>query len=181
MMDAEMPSPVPLEQLDTRVNAGGSVDPERLRYVNRLLGSRQGLNTALFGAFYFAMSIDRASHYPWSSGLTPLVALAFFLAAYQRWIPKYYQRRFGSVQPQEPSARWFGLFLLTIVLLLFIGQPLAHYLDPKVAGFVDGLHLKISDPAHQIDLSAPFLWIVVSLSGLRWQIRRWERPQLSFL
>jgi hypothetical protein len=184
MKDAELSSPVPVEQqVDTDVNGGVSVDHERLRYVTGLLGSQKGLNTALFGAFYFFISIDRISGWSsvWSSGLALLVALAFFLAAHQRWVPRYYERRFGFVQPQEPSAWWFGLLLLTIVLLLFIGQPLAHYLDPKVAGFVDWMHLKISDPVHQIDLSAPFLWIAVSLSGLRWHIRSWERPQLSFL
>src|SRR5690349_20245035 len=166
MMDAEMPSPVPLEQqVGTHVNAGGTVDPERLRRVTRLLGS-QPLDLAIFGAFLFSISIGRALDSPWASALTTLVAAAFLLVTIRRWIPEYYQRRFGFVKPQEPSVKWFGLFMLTIVLLLFIGQPLAHYLDPRVAGLVDWVHLKISDPAHQIDLSPSFFWIVVFLIGL---------------
>ncbi len=88
--------------------------------------------------------------------------------------------RFGSVQPHELSAGQFAILLSILVALLFVGQPIAHCLDPRVSMFVHQAHLMISDPAHQINLWPSFLWIVLFLSSLRWRMRNAERPQLYF-
>jgi hypothetical protein len=181
MRDIELPSLVSQErQVAGQVGGEGTLDHERLRYVTRLLGSRQGLTVALFGAFLFLGEVGDI--WDWPSGwLGDLVMLGGGLAMYRRWIPSYYQRRFGSVEAQEPSARWFGFFLLTLIVLLFVGQPLAHYLDPRVLRLVDQVHLLISDTAHQINLTPSLLWITLFFIDLRGHMRSWERPGLCFL
>jgi hypothetical protein len=65
------------------------------------------------------------------------------------------------------SAKQFAFFLAIIVVLLFVGLPLARYVDPKVSSFGGSLHLMIHDPTHQIDLSPSFLWMVCFLGSLR--------------
>lgn len=174
------------QQADSSADSEASAERERLGYVTRLLGGQQGLYTALFGTVLFFMSVEKSGIGPADGGLLPawlpwIVGLGILLAAYKRWIPKYYQQRFGSVQALEPSAKWFGLFLLTLLVLLFIGQPLARYLDPRFSSFADRFHVMISDPAHQINLAPSFFWMAVFLSRLRWHMRRWERQESYFL
>jgi hypothetical protein len=77
-------------------------------------------------------------------------------------------------------ARQFAILLLVLVSLLFVGQPIAHDRDARVSRLVDGAHLMISDPAHQINLWPSFLWILLILSSLQGHLRRTEFPNLSF-
>ncbi len=65
MQDAEVPSPASFEQrMDPPINGEVTVDHERLRYVTRLLGSQQGLNTALLGALVFWVNVKDTRDWP---------------------------------------------------------------------------------------------------------------------
>lgn len=152
---------------DSPANREQPVDRERLRYITRLLGSPPGLNTALLGAFFLFMSAEGIVHWMnrWWGLLAGLVwllvfvaGMRIFLAASERWIPEYYQRRFGSAQAaREPWSKWGARFFLAFLVLLLIGWPISHYLD-----LASRLHLMISDPGRQIDLSPSLLWIAAA-------------------
>jgi len=185
-------STAPLEQqLDIQAIAQATVDHERLRYVTRLLGSQQGLNTALLGTLLFWMNVPDAldcgsGWWKQLAWLVGLVGLTIYFVAGQRWIPEYYQRRFGSVQAARvPSSKWDALFFLAILVLLFvvifIGQPINHYLDPVVSRLVSRLHTMISDPERQINLWPSLLWMWLFFSSMRWHIPSIERQRSFFL
>jgi hypothetical protein len=165
------------------------LDHERLMYVTRLLGSHQGLNTALVGTVLFFMNAGEILH--WLSGWSKLLAAPASLAlaigslkiltAADSWIPEYYQRRFGSVQAARvPGSRWSALFwlavLLTFPVLLFFGQPIAHYFDPVASH----LHMMISDPDRQINLWPSLIWVALLSGRLRWHMSGIERQRGYF-
>ncbi len=142
-----MPSPLTVEQQsDEPTNWEVPVDHERLRYVTRLLGSQQGLNTALVGMLLLLAEISNPGGW-WDLLALPasLLGIKIYLAASERWIPAYYQQRFGSVQAtRKPWSKWDALLFLAFLVLLFVwiffGQPIAHYLDPMASR----LHILIS-------------------------------------
>lgn len=180
MADTEISSSTGLEHVNPLSGSESGIDRERLRYVTRLLGTQQGLSTALFGLYLFFADGGDIYGGPlrgWWPTLARLSAIAIYAIAVKQWIPRYYQNRFGFVEAQESGGKWFGLLLLAIVVLIFIGQPLGHYLD-LIASRV---HTTISDPRGRVDLFAPFLWIALFLGNLRWRLRSWERTQLCFL
>jgi hypothetical protein len=167
------------------------VDHDRLRYVTRLLGSPPGLNTALLGTVVFLSSnIDEVSHWltGWWRLLVVLAWLALLVAclriyiAAQEWIPEYYKRRFGSVQAaRKPWSKWDALFFLALPVLLFIGWPIAHYLDPVASTFLGHLHMLISDPARQINLWPSLIWVALLCAGLRRPMSSIERQRVYFM
>jgi hypothetical protein len=167
---ARLPSIMtPSEQLGSTADGEVPVDHERLRHATRILGTRQGLYTVLFGALYLLMELGDEWEWrgEWSIRLTVLAGIPVLMVAYRRWIPRYYRKRFGHVEPREISAKQFGVFLGVIVLLLFVGEPLAHRLDPMVSSFSNRLHLAISDPAHQVNLWPSFFWTAMLISSMR--------------
>jgi hypothetical protein len=180
-----LPSTVTLEQqVDGHASGEVTVDHERLRYVTRLLADQPGLNTALLGTFLFLEEIlDLVSGW-WTllAGLAMLVGFKSYLAASKRWIPEYYQRRFGSVQAaRKPWSKWDALFFLAFLMLLlvwiFLGQPIAHYLDPVASR----LHKLISDPGREINLWPSLLWAVLFCGSLRGHMSSIERQRLYFM
>ena len=117
-------------------------------------GSQQGLNTALVGMLLLLAEISNPGGW-WDLLALPasLLGIKIYLAASERWIPAYYQQRFGSVQAtRKPWSKWDALLFLAFLVLLFVwiffGQPIAHYLDPMASR----LHILISDPGRQINL-----------------------------
>lgn len=171
-----MPSQVILEQqTDSPANREVPVDRERLRYVTRLLGSQPGLNTALIGTFVFFLSAEKVLNGWWSllAWVAALVGLRIYFVADQRWMPKYYQQRFGSVRAaREPWSKWDALLGLAFLVLLVIGWPIAHYFNPIASRLLGNLHTMISDPAGQIDLSPSLLWIAAFYGSLRFRMRQ---------
>jgi hypothetical protein len=166
------------------------VDHERLRYVTKLLGSPPALNMALLGTLLFFGNVIALG---WPSGWwTLLEALAIvvfgrtYLPAYERWIPEYYQKRFGSVQAaRKPWSKWDALFflafLLAFLVLLFVGEPSTHYLGPVASSFLGHLHTMISDPARQINLFPSVFWVLLFCGSLRWHMSSVERQKLYFI
>jgi len=166
-------------------------DHERLRYVTKLLGSHQGLYMALLGTMIFFMNTGEILQHwvsRWSILLAALapVALAIggakILIAADRWIPQFYRRRFGSVQAaRAPGSKWNALFslglLLAFLVLLFLGQPIAHCFDPVASH----LHMMISDPDRQINLWPSVYWAVLLCGSLRWHMSGIERQRAYFM
>jgi MFS family permease len=191
MREARVLSTVTSEESEWPPNGGTPVDHERLKYVTKLLGSHQGLYTALLGTVIFFLDTGKILQHwvsRWSTLLAALatVALAIgsakILIAADSWIPEYYQRRFGSVQAaRAPGSKWNALFslalLLAFLVLLFLGQPIAHYFDP-----VDShLHMMVSDPDRQINLWPSVFWVVLLCGSLRCQMSGIERQRLYFM
>jgi hypothetical protein len=173
------------EQPHPRTDGEMLVDHERLRYVTRIYAGQQGLYTVLLGASLLLIELGDAWRGEGLWGLLDFLVtmggLWIYLAAYQRWIPKYYQKRFGHVEPRQPSAIWFAIFLGLIVVLLFLGRSFAHRIDPVISSFGERLHLMISDPAHQINLWPSFFWTTLFIINLGRNLRSMGRQNLFFL
>jgi hypothetical protein len=164
--------------------AGGGVDHERLKYVTRLLSAQQqGGNTVLLGALLFWIEANDIWHWHWASGwvggMAWLVGLVVFVRASQRWIPRYYERRFGHVEPQEISAKQFGILLLVLLAMAFFSWPIANYFEPTVSNFLGRVHVMISDPSQQVNLLPSFLWLTAFFTSLLWP-RKMGRQGLCF-
>ena len=158
-----------------------SVDQERVKYVTGLLGNQnQGLNTALLGTFFFLTEASFDWAPKWAIGLALMVGMIVFVVASTSWVPKYYRKRFGQVEPEEISAKQFVILLLALIALLFVGQPIARYLDPLSSSLLGRAHLLISDPSHQINLWALSFWVALLLISLLWHRRR-DGQWFSFL
>lgn len=171
-----------LSDAPPKTRSSGEVDHERLRDATRILGGQQGLYTVCFGAVLLLPELDHVWNglTGWWAVLVGLGVLAIYLAALKRWIPSYYQKRFGHVEAQGPSVKQFAVFLFVIVALFFFGEPLAHHADPMIAGFVDRRHTMISDSNHQINLWPLLFWILVCFSSVRVHPRRMRTPGLYF-
>jgi hypothetical protein len=158
------------------------VDRERLRYVTNILGAHQGLYTVWFGLFFLLMEEGNVWEWRgvWLFRLTVKAGILILIVAHL-WVPRYYRKRFGHVEPREMSAKQFCLLLGVILLLIFFGEPLAHRVDPMISSFSNRLHLAISDPAHQVNLWPSFFWTAMLISSLRGALRSIEWPRLYFL
>lgn len=179
-----MLSTVTSEESDSLPNGGAPVDHERLRYVTRLLGAQQGLQIALLGTLLFWIEANDIWHRHWTrgwaGGLAWLVGAVLFVRAWQRWIPRYYERRFGHVEAQEMSAKQFVTLLATLVALAFFGHPVSNYFEPMVSKLLGRVHVMISDPSQQVNLFPSFLWMAMFSSSLRWPLRKMERQRQCF-
>jgi hypothetical protein len=155
-----------------------SLDRERLAWIAKTVAVQGGIGTASLGAMLFVMEITDVFRWVFLIML-PVVVLYYF--AYQRWIPDYYQKRFGRVEAREPTGKGcvialailFGLFLFS----LFFGGVAIRYLS-SVSGWI---HLMIFDPAHQINLLPLALWTGLFLSSLASRPSKTERQQRYFL
>ncbi len=182
MQDVRLPSVVTSERQLPNRRGEGPVDHERLKYFTRALGSPQGLYSVLIGTFFLLNELGDIWKGPrgWLAALAMLAGIWILLAAYTRWIPRYYQRRFGHVELQQPSAKQLAIFLSVIVILVFFGRFFANRIDTVISSFGDRLHVMISDPAHRINLWPSFLWMACIVSSLRWNLRAIERQRLGF-
>jgi hypothetical protein len=84
---------------------------ERLRYITENFQSLQGLTWVAFGGFLALSGIEDIPGvvFPlWLKYLMKLLAIGLPLAAFL-YVPKYYERRFGSVEwrvgPPTPNCR----------------------------------------------------------------------------
>jgi hypothetical protein len=93
-----------------------------------------------------------------------LLGLGLGLAAV-RYIPKYYERRFGSVEWRvgPPNAKLPILalaFVVVLLVILFFGPAVGRHLDSVVAELSNWSHRMISDPDHRANL-APALFLLL--------------------
>lgn len=103
------------------VDTETSVDPVRLRFLTENFASLQGLNQVVLGVVFLLQPMEEALHVyckswpiPW--WLTSDILVAVCIAAF-RWVPNYYQRRFGCVEQRSPSNRQVVIFLLALIVL----------------------------------------------------------------
>jgi hypothetical protein len=96
------------------------VNRQRIANATRILGGRQGLYSALLGCLLLSTELGPLWPRGWSHGLVDLVVLAVFVLAYNRWIPEYYEERFGSVQKKEMTAKDLGIPLAVLLGLFFL-------------------------------------------------------------
>ena len=149
--------------------AGDPTKYERLRYVTENFQSLQGLTWVAFGGY---LALSDSDNIPglalplWLKLLMKLLSIGLVLA-FVRYIPKYYERRFGSVE-------WrFGLssakvpiyalaFAVMFLVILFVGPAGGRYLDSVVAELSNVAHRMISDPDHRANLG-PALFLFAFL------------------
>jgi len=145
---------------------------ERLRYVTENFQSLQGLTWVAFGGF---LALSDTENIPgivfpwWLKLLMKLLGMSLVLAAV-RYIPKYYERRFGSVEWRVgPHDAKFPIFVLAIVVMflviLFFGPSVGRYLDSVVSELSNVAHRMISDPDHRANLSPVLYWFALLCAG----------------
>jgi len=131
----------------------------RLRYVTENFKSLQGLTWVVLGSEFLLLKIEDVVGELLPSWLL-LLAEGVILAALM-YVPKYYQTRFGSVEPRTPSNKHAVLFLLVLLALGWFGHPLGRYLDSAIPQASSQIHLMISDPDHRANLLPVFFWTVM--------------------
>lgn len=151
---------------------------ERLRYITENFQSLQGLTWVALGAVFFLTSSEDVSGIalPWWLGLliVPLGIAAF------RYIPKYYEQRFGSVEPRYPSNTHAVIFLIVILVLAFCGRSIGRYADSVVPQVSNKIHGMISDPDHRANLSPILFWVVLVFAGPSRRPKDLVRVRLAF-
>jgi len=145
---------------------------DRLRYVTENFQSLRGLTWVAFGGFF---ALSETENIPgivfpwWLKLLMKLLSIGLTLAAV-RYIPKYYERRFGSVEWRvgPPDAR-FPIFVLAMVVMflviLFFGPSLGRYLDSVVSELNNVAHRMISDPGRRANLPPVLYWFALLCAG----------------
>jgi hypothetical protein len=163
-------------------------DPERLKYVTRsfLALQGQGLNLVAFGAAFFLYSINDAFFRGSAISLWLVIAAGTALAAAFRYIPKYYERRFGTVESASLSNKQFVVFLSVILGLVFFGRSIGRFADSFAASASDRLHAAMSDPGHRVSFLPVLFWcsfLCLDLIGVLWRSRRTapSRPYFSLV
>lgn len=140
---------------------------ERLRYVTENFQSLQGLTWVAFGGSFALSDVENISGvaFPWwLELLMKVLGIGLALAAI-RYVPKYYERRFGSVEWRvgPPDAR-LPIFALAIVVMflviLFFGPSVGRYLDSVIPELSNVAHRIISDPEHRANLGPALLLFV---------------------
>ncbi|MGB6387358.1 MAG: hypothetical protein WBD25_16730 [Terriglobales bacterium] len=132
-------------------DARSALSAERIKYVTEHFHELQGLTSVALGTGFLLTDSLRyvyPDHSPW----LVLLWLPIFLAF--RYLPKYYQRRFGWVEPQAThmTNKQFVFLLLVLLALLFFGRPIGRYADSIVAD-VDSMI-----PAHPVTFLPAILW-----------------------
>ena len=136
---------------------GASIDPRRLKFVTENLAALQGLNTVAVGAAMFLLSIEDIWNLPWWARLiSGSLQLVFLIIVARGLVVKYYERRFGRVEPKAKSSttRREAIGCLTTILLiaaaLMWGRQLEVWVDATLIG----------DPSGQIRLLALLVWTI---------------------
>jgi hypothetical protein len=128
------------------------VDPQRLKFITENLAVLQGLNFAVVWTLPW-----------WANLLSETLQLGLFIVFYRGIMARYYERRFGRVEPKpkSPMTRREGIGCLVNILLV-------------VAGLIWGLRLEawvdatlIGDPSGQIRLLALVFWIMWLSKSIR--------------
>lgn len=163
-----------------------NLEPGRLQRITQSLLSLQaggGLTYAAAGLALFSASIDGVLPGGFTGFLTAFAAVTLFLA--YRYIPKYYERRFGHVEPAKYSmgrgeavvfllsVTLFLLYILYLLIAPFIGLAVGRSLGVFLGSPVDQVHVLIHDPEHLVHFG-PILFCALTIS-LRAVSRRRDR------
>jgi len=152
--------------------AEARANKERLRYVTENFESLQGLKSVGTWSFLFLLEIEHVPGVvlPW---WVWLLSFGLFFAAF-RYVPKYYERRFGSVESRvAPIHPFVAILVLIFVVMLFLWPVLARYANPVVAEVgnmahevSNVAHRVISDPDHRANLLPVLYWLALLCGGI---------------
>lgn len=155
-----------------RTDAEVALDPHRLRYLTENFTGLQGLNFVLLGVFFLLSAMDEVYGASWPIPGWWLWAIWAALIGAMRYTPRYYLRRFGYVEPRNPSNKQVVIFVLVLLMLFVYHRSLDRY----VSDLTQVIHSMISDPDGQVKLAPILLWIVsLSTSLLKRSLRTIER------
>lgn len=151
---------------------------ERLRYVTENFQSLQGLTWVAFGGFLALSTTDDIPGvlFPWWLKLLLRLLSLGSVLAFVRYIPKYYERRFGSVEwrfgPSSAKVPIYALaFVVIFLIILFVGPAGGRYLDLVVAELSNVAHRMISDPDHRANLGPALFLFAFLFPSSRWASR----------
>lgn len=160
---------------------------ERLKYVTQNFQSLQGLTWVAFGGFFALSDTENIPGvvFPWwLKLLMKVLGLGLALAAV-RYIPKYYERRFGSVEwrvgPPNAKLPIFALALVAVFLvILFFGPAVGRYLDSVIPEISNVAHRMISDPDHRANLGPALCLVVLLWPGISGKTSGLQRRRTVF-
>lgn len=140
------------------------IDPQRLKFITENIASLQGLNSVALGAWGFLFSVQDVWSLPWwAKLLSGTVQFVLLIVIARGLVVKYYERRFGHVEPKtkSPTTRREAIGCLVAILLfaaaLIWGRRLEVWVDTILIG----------DPSGQIRLLALLFWTVWLSKSLR--------------
>jgi hypothetical protein len=129
---------------------------DRLRYVAGNYQSLQGLTWVCLGGGLVLLETEGIPGitFPWWLNLLGC-GLVFVAVQY---VPKFYERRFGSVESRVSPINIKSLALvLALLFALFLWPGIARHGNPVAAKVSSVAHRMISDPGHKVNLW-PFLY-----------------------
>lgn len=95
-------------------------EPERLKFITEHFSALQGLNFVAVGTMFFLWSVgDILPVRLWADLLA--IGLLIFVV---RCLPKYYEHRFGRVEPKGPTNLQAIVFVVIIIVCLIWGRHL---------------------------------------------------------
>jgi hypothetical protein len=161
----------------TAIAEANSPDPSRAREIARAISAR-GLLCATYGMGLFFVQVDDV--WPGKRGwgiLFGLLPLALYLGA-GRVVKRYYERRFGWVEPVEPgsvSNRAFVILMVTLIFLFFFGRPI----ESALSGFAGYLNVMLSGSGRSFFWHPAALWTVWFFPALVFSRNR-DWPTITF-
>jgi hypothetical protein len=126
-----------------------SPDPSRAREIARAISAR-GLWFAVFGLTMFLFEVDAV--WGWNPFLG-LLSFALFMCA-DRFVNKYYEQRFGWVEPPSISTRGFVILMGTLIMLFFFGR----YVESALSGLGAYLDTMFSNSGRSVLWQPAAFW-----------------------
>ena len=107
---------------------GGRLEPERLKFITEHLSGSQGLILAAMGVWLFLNSAERVWPFPWWGNFLIWAVSVLLVVLMFRYLPKYYERRFGRVEAKGMTplqAMIVGALIIAIPIFLIGWQIVA--------------------------------------------------------
>jgi len=150
----------------------------RLRYVTENFQLLQGLTWVAFGGAFFLFSAEKVPGVPlpWLLGLS---GVGLLFASYW-YFPKYYERRFGSVESKTPSNAQFLTLMLVLLFMIFFGRAVGRYANSAASEISNETHRMIRDPDHRANLLPVLFWFVLLFLGASSKSPALSRLRVAF-
>lgn len=146
-------------------------DRERLEFITGLVSGLQGINSIALGTMWFLATIPETV--PWWVDL--LLCALVILGI--RYLPNYYERRFGAVEKKSFSNLGFAVFLLIILFLMIWGRRIEPVIQAMYSVADHVLHRIVPAPSAVFAL---LLWIMAFCGSVRRKTRNIDPYALYF-